>query len=90
MNPLGELEKAAALQMLDYLYDAKEALRTEIERNVQGSSGTIGSTLDVLNELGLLEERREPPQKRYVSLSPLGKEVAAHVRSIKNTLEKSA
>jgi len=87
MPSIKDLEKAAMLQILYYLYEVKEAMRTEIGSNVKGSSGTIGSSLRVLSEMGLLEERREPPYKRYISLSPLGLKVAQHVNEIHNTFQ---
>ncbi len=87
MNPLSALEKAAALQILDFIYEAGEATRSDVEAGVQGSSGTIGSTLVVLGEMGLLEERRGVRyQKRYISLSPLGKKIANHIHEIKITI----
>ena len=88
MNPLSKLEKNAALQILDYLYEKGEASRTEIETTVQGSSGTIGSSLVLLGEMGLLDERREPPMKRFIKLSTEGKQVAAHLNTIKQLLQK--
>jgi len=90
MKTLRDLEKSAALQILDYLYENKESMRSQIEDNVRGSSTTIGSSLVILGEMGLLEERRVPPFTRYISLSPLGKQVAHHINEVKNLLKEYA
>lgn len=87
MKTLRDLEKSAALQILDFLYENKESMRSQIEENVHGSSGTIGSSLVLLGEMGLLEERRVPPFTRFISLSPLGKKVAQHINEVKKLLK---
>lgn len=87
MKTLNQLEKTTALQILDYLYENKESMRSQIEKHIRGSSSTIGSSLVVLGELGLLEERREPPFTRYISLSNKGQEVGKRINEIKKLLE---
>ncbi|TFH12629.1 hypothetical protein E4H04_13130 [Candidatus Bathyarchaeota archaeon] len=86
MKTLSKLEKSTALQILDYLYENEESMRYQIEDKISGSSSTLGSSLVVLGEMGLLNERREPPYKRYISLSPSGKKVAYHINEINKIL----
>ena len=89
MNSLSDLEKTGALQILNYIYQETEVLRYQIEDNVEASSSTVGSSLRRLGQMGLLEERREIPQKRFISLSEKGKKIAEHVHEMDRILRES-
>jgi len=87
---LKDLEKIATLQILAFIYENKEVNWSALENNINASPGTISSSLEVLGDLGLLEERREPPQKRYISLShDLGLKIGEYVYKIKKLLEEN-
>lgn len=53
---LADLEKRAALQILAYLYRRRSASRTDLRRNIKAAMETVYSALDVLKEMGLVEE----------------------------------
>jgi len=53
---LADLEKRAALQILSYLYRRRSATRTDLRKNIKAAMETVYSALDVLKDLGLVEE----------------------------------
>jgi len=53
---LADLEKRAALQILSHLYKRRSATRTDLRKNIKAAMETVYSALDILKDLGLVEE----------------------------------
>jgi predicted transcriptional regulator len=90
MKTLKTLEQfKASLRVLFYLLSTErdEVLITEIINNVDASGSTIYNTIRALSELKLVKDRPDPP-KRWIRLTPKGKEVAQKIKEINEILSK--
>ena len=82
-----KLEKRGALQLLFYLSKNEGVSRSKL-RNVKASVDAIYSTLDVLKDLKLIEEKKleEFPFSIVVSLTEKGYRVAETIIELENRL----
>lgn len=86
MNALERLEARWRLRVLLYLLEKGEKQFIKIHEELRIPKQTLQETLLDLHFLSLLEERRQIPQKRYISLSSKGKTVAEILREINQIL----
>lgn len=86
---LVDLEKVTALQILAYVSVKRAATRTDLRRNIKGVMETIYSSLKVLDELGLIEEKESAsfPFPKEVYLTEKGRRIAEHLVEIEKILK---
>jgi DNA-binding MarR family transcriptional regulator len=84
------LEKVAALQSLVYLYEQKEATRTDLRNNIDAALKTIYSALPVLVQSQLIEEKisNKFPFTVTIHLTEKGRKVAWHLAEIVKILKE--
>ena len=87
MMKVTRLEQTAAIRLLFYLHDKKESKTGEIVHNLKGthSQNTIYRALNVLMELGLVEEVLDPP-RRIFRLTEKGKKVLEKLMEVEKIL----
>jgi len=82
---------------LIYLLDKEKASFGEIHSFTKGNYSTLDKALNLLRELGLITEKREPNkdntgrivvgETRWIWLTPKGKKVAEKLMEIKKIME---
>lgn len=92
MKVLEQLEKKGALGLLLFLINKpdKQWMITELLAQIERSQRTLYSALQILHQLQLVEETRQPEyNRRYFRLTDLGRVVAHKLQEINELLEKS-
>lgn len=83
------LEKTGAIQVLSALFHTNEPLMMmELQKKVQCSNETMRSAVEVLLELGLIQQKIEkgPPPRRLTFLTEKGRKVAEKLEEIEQIL----
>lgn len=83
--------------ILIYLFDKERATLGDIHSFTKGNHSTLDKALNLLHELGLTAEKREPNrdksgrivvgETRWIWLTPKGKKVAEKLLEIKEIME---
>ena len=84
-----KLEKTGAIQVLSALYLSNEPkMMMELKNKVKCSNETMRSAVELLLEMGLVQQTLEkgPPPRRLISLTEKGKKVAEKLEEIEEEL----
>jgi DNA-binding PadR family transcriptional regulator len=85
-----QLEQTTAIQILFYLLGNREAKMTELMHELRSSQHPIYAALNVLRELGLINEEVVPyPLKRIFTLTEKGRRVAEKLRDVEGILSEA-
>jgi DNA-binding PadR family transcriptional regulator len=91
MKQIEQLEKKGALGLLLFFFNSQEKkwMITEILTQIERSQRTLYSALQILHQLQLVEETRQPEyNRRYFRLTDSGRIVASKLQEINELLEK--
>lgn len=83
------LEAKGRLRILIYLLKKGRAQVSIIQEETDIPTQTVANALQTLHMLKLTEEQREPPYKRYISLTQKGRMLAEKLMEIEKVLSES-
>lgn len=91
MKRIEQLEKKGALGLLLFFINSsdKQWMITELLAQIERSQRTLYSALQILHQLQLVEETRQPEyNRRYFRLTDMGRAVSNKLQEINALLEK--